>query len=202
MVALYTLTDNMVPVAVLLIALAASQAHAECCGGSERDEILQKLAVLDNKLNDLQHMCMSREECPSGWTAYKTSCYKAVSTIMSFDGARARCQEDGADIVDISSQEENHMILKLAQGLKPAPQQVWVGFRRRGRGGAFYWVTGAETSFTHWAKGEPNYAEEECTFMYVDPSRSSRPQGTWNNTFCKSVQGWGAGYACKMKQRQ
>ncbi|EDO46579.1 predicted protein [Nematostella vectensis] len=80
----------MVPVAVLLIALAASQAHAECCGGSERDEILQKLAVLDNKLNDLQHMCMSREECPSGWTAYKTSCYKAVSTIMSFDGARAR----------------------------------------------------------------------------------------------------------------
>ena len=79
----------------------------------------------------------------NGWQIYDGTCYKTVSTGITFDQCDAACASEGASMLCIESSSQNTFIYDILGG-------GWVGLTDRATEGVFEWYEGCDSSFIEW----------------------------------------------------
>lgn len=81
--------------------------------------------------------------------------YSVIDKAMSFDSAKAYCENLGGHLVTITSSDEQQFIsniLKSNGGLG----DYWIGATDSGQEGTWKWITNENFSYSNWNSGEPN----------------------------------------------
>lgn len=112
-------------------------------------------------------MLTDPETCAQGWQYFDGSCYKIASESLAFASARNSCVAQGADLVKISSSEENTFVRDEASG------ETWIGLEKA-LDNSFYWTDESRAFFTNWKDGSPG--SDDCAVMDVN--------GTWRDSLC------------------
>ena len=105
--------------------------------------------------------------CELNWQYFDGSCYKETSASISAHEARNACQVEDADLVKITSSEENSFVNSLIVG------QALIGLERDNQLGEFIWKDGMQVSFSQW-NGSPG--SQSC--VVIDD------KGDWKTANC------------------
>ncbi|XP_015780816.1 PREDICTED: C-type lectin domain family 4 member A-like [Acropora digitifera] len=122
------------------------------------------------------------DTCPAGFFAHGKSCYYAAnkSSASTWSKSRIFCQNLGADLAVIKSEEENKFVYDLL--IKTSGKNNgWIGLHRKADK-KFYWLDSrpVEGNLTKWGKGKPKEnRKEEC--VHIMKSTSG---GKWNYRNC------------------
>lgn len=137
--------------------------------------------------------------CGSGeWFLYNNYCYLVSDAIKARNEAQQFCSDRTAELVKITSQEENDFVLALVRQKTPSIQQVWIGLQYVSS--AFYWSDNSVPTYTNWAPNEPNgNANEPCGHMWTrrDDHLPARAPGYWNDIPCNKQADFPNGIVCK-----
>ncbi|XP_015765150.1 PREDICTED: versican core protein-like isoform X1 [Acropora digitifera] len=123
------------------------------------------------------------DNCPVGFVVHQNSCYfmDNIST-SSWIAARTLCQNLGADLVVIKSEEENQFVSNLLR--KSGSDRGWIGIERNTRDKNLYWVDGSpayrsNNTYTNWGDHQPNNREnqQDCGEMVTKENK-------WNDRRC------------------
>ena len=127
---------------------------------------------------DSAQTCDQKHRCRVAY--WKDSGYLICPRKVSWEQARKFCEEAGAHLAKIETQEENYFLAN--QGL----QAAWIGLVCDARR-VFHWTDGETAAATFWAKDQPDNAGhgEECvTLNNWDPSAA------WNDVACTLTYGF------------
>ncbi|KAL3995921.1 U1 small nuclear ribonucleoprotein C [Sarotherodon galilaeus] len=144
---------------------------------AERVKLLEEI----NRLN----ATMQEKICPTGWKKFEYSCYFTSVSKKSWERSRADCQNRGADLAIIKSQEE----MTFINGLYSSDKEVWIGLTDEGVEGQWKWVDGTPVTLTFWGKGQPNSYDgrnQDCVEFWHRASGI----GDWNDENCNVEQNW------------
>ncbi|XP_056439982.1 CD209 antigen-like protein B [Gadus chalcogrammus] len=122
--------------------------------------------------------------CLAGWQPHGGSCYFLSAEKKSWMASRQDCQDKGADLVVIHSEEEQNFINNFCCA-------VWIGLTDRGSESKWKWVDGSTRKLSLWNPGEPNNAGNEDCAELIPESK------TWNDISCT----WQRHWACKSVKR-
>ena len=97
--------------------------------------------------------------CEEGWHYHNTSCYWFSSTRLDFEPAMDSCNEKGAYLTDILSQEENKFIKDILMVINPNNgTDFWAGRRcDGGRSPLDYQRSYSTTSTSGLRKENPSF---------------------------------------------
>ncbi|XP_022093103.1 fibropellin-1-like [Acanthaster planci] len=136
--------------------------------------------------------CQIDKYCESDWYHWGDFCYffrpefKYYSDRQKWDGAEAKCQSYGGNLVSIHSKEENDFIF---DHIGYSGGGVWIGFTDRVTEGTFEWSDGTKADFSIWCPRLPVKAlNEDC--VRIEPVFFS---AKW----CEVPCGKEYGYVCK-----
>ena len=121
------------------------------------------------------------DTCATGWEYFDGSCYKVNATSLSADAARDACVNEGADLVKITSEEENSFVNTLAAG------EAWIGLKDDS--GSFYWKDGTKVSYTKWKSQSPGNGP--CVVL--------ESSGDWKRVSCTATP---QKYVCEQGKRR
>lgn len=110
--------------------------------------------------------------CHSKWEYFQGSCYFFTSSHKTWSDAMKYCRDKGADLIKVTSAEENNFITRSGK-------TWWLALRRDAiQNNIFKWNDGSLPTFTDWGNGEPNnHANmEECAEIL--------DTGKWNDIAC------------------
>ena len=144
-------------------------------------------------------------QCKQGWVLYNSFCYLASASVKTRSHAQAFCKASGAELVKITSQDENDFVLALAREKAPSVKQVWIGLQYESGPKDFYWSDGSFPTYKNWAPGEPNgNAGEQCGHMYTGGPSVYRhtSSGYWNDAPCSHNRYYPKGLVCKKLANQ
>ena len=114
---------------------------------------------------------------------------------MSQDDAQTYCNDLGAELVKITSAEENDFVLALARKDAAERGRVWIGLEWSSTAGGYFWSDLSAPVYTNW---DANVATGTslCAVMWtnVDPIYAS---GYWNDRSCANLPHYLAGIVCK-----
>jgi len=119
-------------------------------------------------------------QCINGWSKFGNSCYKYFNEKKNWNDAERTCNEFGAQLTSIHSQDEADFIAGLLADLQEMDSSVllwtWIGGLRSGN--VFQWIDGSTFDFTYWRVNEPNNAggNENCIHSWTD--------NMWNDLPC------------------
>ena len=110
------------------------------------------------------------------------SCYYVASpsSASTWNNSRRLCQNLGADLAVIKSEDENQFASHLLRSTSGG-SQGWIGLYRKADI-KFYWLDDrpAEGNYQKWNDGEPNGGSSEgCAHLIGGDSN-----GTWNDLSC------------------
>ena len=120
------------------------------------------------------------DTCATGWEYFDGSCYKVTTQSLTASAARTACVNDNADLVKITSEEENAFVRTLAAG------EAWIGLETPQGGSEFYWKDGVKISYDKWKGGSPTPTSGVCAVMEAS--------GHWRNDTCSNTA---PKYACE-----
>ncbi|XP_066064597.1 CD209 antigen-like protein E [Chamaea fasciata] len=128
-------------------------------------------------------LCRSTEDtkkCPPGWQFHVNSCYYFSSLARSWDSARSFCQTFHADLVVVSTEEEQLFLVRNLQG----NNTYWMGARDERHEGKWTWVSGKSPTFGFWDVWEqdPHREQKDCGAM--------KPNGRWIHELCSKGGPW------------
>jgi len=86
---------------------------------------------------------------------YKGHTYYMSKQTATWNEAKEICEKNGGHLVTITSTEENEAIITCLKA-KKINKDVWIGYTDSREERNWEWITGEESSFTYWAKNEPN----------------------------------------------
>ncbi|XP_074623302.1 snaclec agkisacutacin subunit A-like [Acropora palmata] len=135
-----------------------------------------------------------------GWVVYNGFCYLASASVKTKTDAQNFCKASGAELVKITSQDENDFVLALAREKAPSVKQVWIGLQYESGPKDFYWSDGSFPTYKNWAPNEPNgKSREPCGHMWTGqtPVISVRASGYWNDLPCSIKKDLPNGLVCK-----
>lgn len=126
--------------------------------------------------------------CPAGYSATATGTYRHVTTVSTWDAARADCADDGSSthLVVFANLAENEAV-SLLFGVK-----LWIGLSDRVSTGVYRWVTLEDTlafppaSGPPWKGGQPNDGGgdiEDCALMETSGLWDDRPCNNDTNEY-------------------
>ncbi|GFQ74876.1 macrophage mannose receptor 1 [Trichonephila clavata] len=122
---------------------------------------------------------------------YKGYCYSVVSSLYNWHRAKQFCEDKGASLASIHSDEEIEFLLRLLydnrQGIG---NRVWIGLNSL-RSGILRWSDYSPLDYTYWNEDEPNNNnnQEKCVNMYIG-------NGLWNDENCNNAMG----FICKLNK--
>ncbi|XP_077937138.1 layilin-like isoform X2 [Gasterosteus aculeatus] len=141
---------------------------------------------------DAKYRLLSRGYCRQGtrgnvseWRVFECSCYYKSTRKKNWTESRADCRRRGADLVMITSHEEQEFVSWLSE-----QETFWIGLHARERSvpgeleleWEWEWVDNSRSSYRAWG----------VNVAVTRPSGGSRgyigPQGTWNQTDGGSIQ--------------
>ncbi|XP_015756013.1 PREDICTED: snaclec coagulation factor IX-binding protein subunit A-like [Acropora digitifera] len=135
-----------------------------------------------------------------GWVVYNGFCYLASASVKTKTDAQNFCKASGAELVKITSQDENDFVLALAREKAPSVKQVWIGLQYESGPKEFYWSDGSFPTYKNWAPNEPNgKSREPCGHMWTGqtPVIRIRASGYWNDLPCSIKKDLPNGLVCK-----
>ena len=135
-----------------------------------------------------------------GWVVYNGFCYLASASVKTKTDAQNFCKASGAELVKITSQDENDFVLALAREKAPSVKQVWIGLQYESGPKEFYWSDGSFPTYKNWAPNEPNgKSREPCGHMWTGqtPVIRARASGSWNDLPCSIKKDLPNGLVCK-----
>ncbi|XP_064179395.1 macrophage mannose receptor 1-like [Anguilla rostrata] len=89
------------------------------------------------------------EPCPQGWAQFSSKCYYFSNERKNWTDSRSDCEERGADLVIIESEEEQWFIYEQIKST------TWIGLRYSAAMGNWLWVDGTPLQEGFWGSGEP-----------------------------------------------
>ncbi|XP_021560849.1 CD209 antigen-like protein E isoform X1 [Neomonachus schauinslandi] len=140
---------------------------------SDLEEILQQLTWMNVTLAGL---C---RPCPWKWELFQGSCYFFSQTQNVWKDAISACQNLRAQLVIISSTEEQKF---LKSWNTRNNQRTWIGLSDHHNEGSWKWVDNSPLQLSFWKEGEPNnHGDEDCVELYSDG---------WNDNRCSVENFW------------
>uniref|UniRef100_A0A671UBJ0 C-type lectin domain-containing protein n=1 Tax=Sparus aurata TaxID=8175 RepID=A0A671UBJ0_SPAAU len=130
--------------------------------------------ALDSSLCCNLFKAESCHKCQEGWERNGPQCYYFSTDKLTWEQARDECQQNGADLVKIESEDEHKMVEK--------EDKFWIGLTDS--------VT-EDTCLTFWRKGEPNdwtgedVDGQDCVRM---GTKSGSGLKWWFDKSCKASQ--------------
>uniref|UniRef100_A0A3Q0RFC5 C-type lectin domain-containing protein n=1 Tax=Amphilophus citrinellus TaxID=61819 RepID=A0A3Q0RFC5_AMPCI len=120
-----------------------------------------------------------------GWVYFRGSFYYISSIKKSWNDSREDCLQRGADLVIISSREEQVQCLRVK-----SVWYTWIGMTDTEEEGTWKWVDGTllDKSFRYWHTGEPNNyngLEEDCGEIKL-----VEDENKWNDIECNTENFW------------
>lgn len=101
----------------------------------------------------------------------------------------------GGALVTINDQAEQDWVFETFATGGGDGRALWTGLHRASVGGTFEWVSGDPVAYTHWASGEPNFADEWAVYMLPNVNGTSGT-GYWNNDYDRTTATYsGLGYS-------
>ncbi|XP_029183713.1 uncharacterized protein LOC114951743 isoform X2 [Acropora millepora] len=128
------------------------------------------------------------DTCPAGFLIHGKSCYYVADTssASTWNKSRIFCQNLGADLAVIKSEEENKFVSDLLRNTS-GKKNGWIGLHRKADK-KLYWLDNrpVEKNFQKWKKGEPNNGggKEDCGLLI---GRNSTSKGQWNDRECSDT---------------
>jgi hypothetical protein len=110
----------------------------------------------------------------------------------TWTASEAEAEAMGGTLATIRSSAENSWVFDTFGSGLASGGALWVGYRRTSVGGPFSWVSGETATYTNWAPGEPNFPDEQ--FTYLLPS-GNPIAGQWNNDYDRSSSTYTSGAA-------
>ncbi|KAM4023660.1 CD302 antigen [Anomaloglossus baeobatrachus] len=122
------------------------------------------------------------DACPSPlWVQFHSSCYTFVHVTqnsLSVEPARDLCKDIGADLISISSQEENSFLVKTFQTKWKGPTEVLLGIFYDSDDNSLKWYDKSDVSFLNWGQEQSeDYNLNTCVKMNTQ-------SGRWDVTDC------------------
>merc|ERR1711973_489472 len=109
--------------------------------------------------------------CPDGWTESGRSCYFLSTDYIrpaTFASAAKFCEDLGSILVGINTEEENAVVVAMAEEAAVADNNVqrdyWIG-GVRGEDGTWRWQSGDPMDYTNWCANCPE--REGCAFAQL-----------------------------------
>ena len=122
--------------------------------------------------------------------SYNGHTYYLYNDCLTWDEAKAKCEELGGHLVTITSTDEQETVAGLIQ--RQARRGYWIG---GSSDNGSTWVNGEEFSYSNWEPGEPNAdGGEDCYGIYTD-------KGTWND-WLGSDRTLGLGFVCEWNEEK
>uniref|UniRef100_A0A3P9AX05 C-type lectin domain-containing protein n=1 Tax=Maylandia zebra TaxID=106582 RepID=A0A3P9AX05_9CICH len=132
-----------------------------------------------------------------GWVYFRGDFYYISHIKKSWSDSREDCLQRGADLVIISSTEEQvqTVILKSARvETKLFRRNTWIGLSDTEEEGTWKWVDGSLLNSRYWRTGEPNsLGDEDCGVMAANDE-----ENCWNDANCRDENFW----ICEKKVEQ
>ncbi|XP_032107869.1 CD209 antigen isoform X7 [Sapajus apella] len=143
---------------------------------SKQQEIYQELTQLKAVV---ERLC---RPCPWEWTFFQGNCYFMSNSQRNWHDSVTACQEVGAQLVIIKSDEEQNF-LQLQSSR--SNRFTWIGLSDLKQEGTWQWVDGSPLSSSlrrYWNQGEPNnIGEEDCAEFNGNG---------WNDDRCSAAKFW------------
>ncbi|KAM4856132.1 CD209 antigen-like protein E [Urocitellus parryii] len=139
------------------ILVAALVQVSQVPSSQEQEQELVKQEKMYQELTQLKaavdRLC---RPCPWDWTFFQGHCYFFSKSQRNWHDSVTACQEVGAQLVVINSDEEQSFLQQTSniQG------SAWLGLSDLNKEGAWYWVDGSPLSLSsltrYWMPGQPN----------------------------------------------
>ena len=114
------------------------------------------------------------------------SCYYVPNTSLASTWANSRkfCQDLGADLAVIKSENENQFIYDLLRNTSGS-RDGWIGLYRKANN-KFYWLDDRpeEGNYQKWNHGEPSNGVTEDCGRIIGGNYGNKEKGKWNDTPC------------------
>nr|AAL33584.1 SIGNR3 [Mus musculus] len=141
-----------------------------------QNKIYQELMQLKAEVHD--GLC---QPCARDWTFFNGSCYFFSKSQRNWHNSTTACQELGAQLVIIETDEEQTFLQQTSKARGP----TWMGLSDMHNEATWHWVDGSplSPSFTrYWNRGEPNnVGDEDCAEFSGDG---------WNDLSCDKLLFW------------
>ena len=113
------------------------------------------------------------ESCEDGWsnfTSTTTNCYQYFSSNETWEDAQTYCQNLGAELASVTTEEENDFLTTLTQ------ERAFVGGYKDDTD-TWQWSDGSTWDYTNWSEGQPDDArgmQDKVVINYED-------DGSWDD---------------------
>uniref|UniRef100_A0A674N8C1 C-type lectin domain-containing protein n=1 Tax=Takifugu rubripes TaxID=31033 RepID=A0A674N8C1_TAKRU len=108
--------------------------------------------------------------CPDGWKGFEGQCYYFSNNTLDFEKAREQCQQQGADLVKVSSKEEQKFLAAAVAPMITNNDRFWIGLTDSEKEGQWLWMDRSplEERFDYhepddWKKEDPENGEDCAT---------------------------------------
>ena len=114
---------------------------------------------------DRNHVITFPDLCPDGLVVHKKLCYYLNSaSTFSWGAARSLCQNMGANLVLIKSEEESQFVNNLMN--KSSSDRGWIGMERNAHDKKLYWIDGSPAypfkfTYTNWHSRQPDHHQNK-----------------------------------------
>ncbi|XP_023930080.1 perlucin-like [Lingula anatina] len=138
---------------------------------------------LTKRLEKIEEKQASVKVCPRDFIELFGSCYYYSTVQKTWHQAQEHCQSISANLVTITSKDENEIIWKHLPG---SVKHWWIGASDRISEGTWVWVANnSRLTYTNWNKGEPNNqgGSENCAEL-----NKERGSPTWNDVPCSGTR--------------
>ncbi|XP_031735150.1 C-type lectin domain family 10 member A-like [Anarrhichthys ocellatus] len=139
----------------------------------ELENKYDNLSKLYHELQETVNQTQGNTTVNAGWKRFQCSYYYKSTEMKNWTESRRDCWNRGADLVVISSRDEQSFVSKLTK-----PDASWIGLQPvSGQSVGWGWVDGSISSYLPWKTG-----------VNVKPDDGSRsrafvgPEGTWQQT--------------------
>uniref|UniRef100_A0A8C8W323 CD209d antigen n=1 Tax=Peromyscus maniculatus bairdii TaxID=230844 RepID=A0A8C8W323_PERMB len=153
-----------------------SLAVSKVPSSQDQDRIYQELKQLKTEVHD--GLC---QPCPRDWVFFHRSCYFFSKSQRNWHNSITACQEVGAQLVIIETDEEQTFLQQTSKAKGP----TWMGLSDVHNEATWHWVDGSPLSpgfVKYWNKGEPNnVGDEDCAEFSSDG---------WNDIKCDTLNFW------------
>ncbi|KAI4899115.1 hypothetical protein NFI96_032613 [Prochilodus magdalenae] len=158
----------------------------------ERDQLQTSYSNLTGERAGLQRRLSELDEALKmlGWRYFSSSVYYISTEKKTWKEGREDCRRRGADLVIITSSEEQEFVEKIRNG-----QEAWIGLTDEVSESVWKWVDDSALSTGFWYCGEPNDYEgkEDCVGTGFTPQYKqcgSNKISTWNDYSCSTQIHW------------
>ncbi|KAI4886146.1 hypothetical protein NFI96_016666 [Prochilodus magdalenae] len=124
----------------------------------QRDQLQKDKADLQKK-----QLKLETEFNKQGWRYFNSSIYYITTEEKSWSESRQDCRRREADLVIITSREEQEFIFRVF-----GDHEAWIGLTDTETEGIWKWVDGSKLTTSFWSAEEPNsYGDEDCAITGI-----------------------------------